>query len=348
MSSDQAPLLGPAARIAAAARAIALGTPPDHGLDTVLRLLADERAADVAVLAAVDEDRARLVHLRDLGLGPEDIPAIERPVADAADPLVLAVIERRTVVAPGASAAAAGELAGRLGLVRLDAQPLVAAQGGIDRVVGVLALGWRSATARDGDRDVVAALVDLAAVAVDRLQHAAAAAERREWSERLAHIDPLTGLANRRTFDRVVELEIARASRQGSEVSLAIFDVDAFRAINAEGGPAAGDEVLRAVAAVLAESVRLVDTVARIGGDEFVVVAPGSGGMTVANRVKAALAGLGEVAGRRPTVSVGVARFPLDGTAADELLARALDALDMARAAGHGSVAAAGTAEPGA
>ena len=349
MTSDRLPPPEPAARIAAAARAIARGAEPARGLDTVLRLAADERAADVAVLAAVDDDRTRLVHLQSLGLGPDAVPAVERLTADSADPLVIAALERRPVVSPGTDEARpAGDLARRLGLGRIEVRPLIAAQGGIDRAVGVLALGWRpGAAAPDGDASVLDALVDLAAVAVDRLRQSAAAAERREWSERLAHLDPLTGLANRRTFDRVLELEIARASRQGSDVSLAVFDVDDFRAINAERGSAAGDTILRAVAAVLAESVRLVDTVARIGGDEFVIVAPGSGGIAVANRVKAALAALGEVGGCRPTVSAGVARFPADATSADELLAGALDALDAARASGHGSVAAAtGSTEP--
>ena len=112
---------------------------------------------------------------------------------------------------------------------------------------------------------------------VDRARLASTASERSEWFERMAHTDPLTGLANERTVGRILELELARAGRQGSEVSLAMFDVDDFRATNEQGGHVAGDEVLRQVAAVLAESVRLVDTVGRIGGDEFVLVAPGVG-----------------------------------------------------------------------
>ena len=129
----------------------------------------------------------------------------------------------------------------------------------------------------------------------------------------MAHSDPLTGLANERTVARVLELELARAGRQGSEVSLAMFDVDDFQATNRDGGPAAGDDVLRRVAAVLAESVRLVDTVGRVGGDEFVLIAPGSAGLTVANRVMAGIAALPAVAGKDVSVSAGVARFPTDG-----------------------------------
>ena len=108
----------------------------------------------------------------------------------------------------------------------------------------------------------------------------------------MAHSDPLTGLANERTVARVLELELARAGRQGSEVSLAMFDIDDFQATNRDGGHAAGDDVLRRVAAVLAESVRLVDTVGRVGGDEFVLIAPGSAGLTVVNRVMDGIAAL--------------------------------------------------------
>jgi diguanylate cyclase (GGDEF)-like protein len=155
----------------------------------------------------------------------------------------------------------------------------------------------------------------------------------------MAHTDPLTGLANERTVSRILELELARAGRQGSELSLAMFDVDGFRATNEQGGHVAGDEVLRQVAAVLAESVRLVDTVGRIGGDEFVLVAPGSAGGMVARRVLEGIAALPAVAGRNVSVSAGVARFPADGTDSESLIAAATEALARARDAGEGSVA---------
>ena len=101
----------------------------------------------------------------------------------------------------------------------------------------------------------------------------------------------------------------------------------------------AGDDVLRAVAAVLAEEVRLVDTVARVGGDEFVVVAPGSGGIVVADRILRSIDALEPIHGTPVTVSAGVARFPADGTSADELLAAALAALEGARASGSATIA---------
>ena len=194
-----------------------------------------------------------------------------------------------------------GHGGGRLGLRRR----LPAARRGQRRrrgpSLGAIGFGWPAPRALDAtERETLTALAGLAALAIDRTRLASTAAERSEWFERMAHTDPLTGLANERTVGRVLELELARAGRQGSEVSFAMFDVDDFRATNQEGGHEAGDDVLRRVAAVLAESVRLVDTVGRIGGDEFVLVAPGSAGAMVARRVLDGIAALprGRRAGR--------------------------------------------------
>jgi diguanylate cyclase (GGDEF)-like protein len=338
---------GAAGSLAAAIRAIARSASLDAALDIVLRSVADDLGATLALIVATDEDRSQRHVLRSLGLAEGDIATIESDAADAADPLAVAAAEQRiveTIAAgtggPGGPSAVA--LTDRLGLARLHALPLVVGRGAIDHVVGVLAVGWTAeAPAAHGSPGLVDAMADLAALAIDRSRLAAGMAERAEWMERLAHIDPLTGLANRRTFDRVLELEVARAIRQQSEVAVAIFDVDAFRATNDAVGHAAGDDILRAVAAVLAEQVRLVDTVARIGGDEFVVIAPGSGGLAVADRVIRAVQALPAVDGQPVSVSAGVARFPLDGSSADELFARALDALELARSGGRGGVASA-------
>ena len=213
--------------------------------------------------------------------------------------------------------------------------PLLVASGGVEAVLGSIGMVWPAPhELSDEEREALDALASLAALAVDRARLASTASERSEWFERMAHTDPLTGLANERTVARILELELARAGRQGSELSLAMFDVDDFRATNEQGGHVAGDEVLRQVAAVLAESVRLVDTVGRIGGDEFVLVAPGSAGGMVARRVLEGIAALPAVAGRNVSVSAGVARFPADGTDSESLIAAATAAL--ARAQGRG------------
>ncbi len=337
---------GAAGTLAAAVRTIARGGSLDAALDELLRIVADDLGAAIAVIVAPAEGSSRRHVLRSRGLADADIATIESAEPRPDDPLALAAVEQRAVEATAAAGEpgdpVAGTLTERLGLTRLRAVPLVVGRGGIERVVGVLSTGWNAAKPGSaGTPGLADALADLAALEIDRSHLASGMAERAEWMERLAHIDPLTGLANRRTFDRVLELELARAARQQSEVAVAVFDVDAFRATNDEIGRAAGDAVLRAVAAVLAEQVRMVDTVARIGGDEFVVIAPGTGGLAVADRVIRAIEALPTVGGGSVSVSAGVARFPLDGGNADEVLAGALDALELARAGGRSAVASA-------
>ncbi|MFL5675433.1 MAG: GGDEF domain-containing protein, partial [Chloroflexota bacterium] len=106
------------------------------------------------------------------------------------------------------------------------------------------------------------------------------------------------------------------------------------------GGSETGDDVLRRVASVLAESVRVGDTVGRSGGDEVVLIAPGSAGALVAQRVLDGIAALPPVGGRDVTVSAGVATFPADGTDAQALIGAATEGLARARESGRGSVRA--------
>jgi diguanylate cyclase (GGDEF)-like protein len=219
------------------------------------------------------------------------------------------------------------------------ALPLIVTKAGVEEALGALAVTFADDAAADAaDPTYLGLIADLAALAVDRARLASTVAERSEWFERLAHTDPLTGLANVRTVSRVLELELARAGRQGGEVSVAIFDVDDFGAVNSDAGRDAGDDVLRSVAAVLSGAVRLVDTVARFGADEFLLVAPGSAGVTVAQRVLDGVAELPATDGRTISVSAGVARFPVDGTDAAGIVAAAQAALDRGRSARRGAV----------
>ena len=210
----------------------------------------------------------------------------------------------------------------------LAVMPLVTADaGGTEQVEGVLS------TALTGDAtpetmDALGAAAAFAAAAVRSARLERAVEERTDWFERVSHTDPLTGLANRRTFQRMLELELARAARQGSALSIALFDVDGLAALSARHGADVGDDVLRRVASTLADSVRLVDTVARIGGDEFAVLAPGAAGRVVADRVVNGVSSLDPIDGsERIGLSVGVAAFPADGANAEELLTAAERAL---------------------
>ena len=91
---------------------------------------------------------------------------------------------------------------------------------------------------------------------------------------RLATTDALTGLHNRRSFDHHIEDELRRAQRFGHSLALVMFDLDRFKEVNDSWGHAQGDTVLQAFAQVLRRSSRRIDTVARIGGEEFVALLP--------------------------------------------------------------------------
>jgi diguanylate cyclase (GGDEF)-like protein len=321
-----------------AIEAVATAQDLEAGLDAVLAAAAGLSPTMAAILVQ-DPDRPGLQVVASMGF---DEAAKAQLVEDAADPA-----HPFAEAAAGRTAAFEREATMADGSLFVGAYlPLIVSTGGVDVALGSFGLGWPAPYRVDASaRLLLTSLASLAAVAVDRARLSSTAAERSDWFERMAHTDPLTGLANERTVARILELELARAGRQGSEVSLAMFDVDDFQATNLSGGHEAGDDVLRRVAAVLAESVRLVDTVGRIGGDEFVLVAPGSAGMTVAHRVLEGITGLPAIAGRPITVSAGVARFPIDGADAETLIAAASEALGRARENGRGRVAAGATPE---
>ena len=96
----------------------------------------------------------------------------------------------------------------------------------------------------------------------------------RRQAEEAARIDFLTQVANRRAFYEQAEREIERVKRYAHPLSIIMLDIDHFKRINDENGHDAGDEVLKQVAALLAETTRTTDTVARLGGEEFVILLP--------------------------------------------------------------------------
>jgi diguanylate cyclase (GGDEF)-like protein len=105
----------------------------------------------------------------------------------------------------------------------------------------------------------------------------------------LSSRDALTGLPNRRTFDLALAREIDRVARSGEPALLLMVDIDHFKRINDSHGHAAGDLVIKAVAQALLETVRPMDLVARVGGEEFAIVLPNcppAFGATVAERVR--------------------------------------------------------------
>jgi diguanylate cyclase (GGDEF)-like protein len=159
-----------------------------------------------------------------------------------------------------------------------------------------------------------------------------------------AFTDHLTGLANRRRFERQLEREVARTERYGRPFCLLILDVDLFKKVNDARGHEAGDETLRRVAEVIQSGTRGIDTGARIGGDEFAVILPETAlerGLEVAERICVAVHSLDFGPGGGVTVSVGVAEFPTCARGGDDLCSAADAALYDAKHAGRDRTACA-------
>ena len=163
-----------------------------------------------------------------------------------------------------------------------------------------------------------------------------------------AFTDHLTGLANRRRFERQLEREVARTERYGHPFCLLLIDVDDFKGVNDAHGHEAGDEALRRVANVIQSGTRGIDTGARIGGDEFAVILPETAlarGLEVAERLRAAISSVEVEQGGRVTASIGVAELPMCARGGDDLRAAADAALYEAKRAGRDRTARA-PAEP--
>ncbi|WP_218922611.1 GGDEF domain-containing protein [Rhodoferax sp. OV413] len=164
----------------------------------------------------------------------------------------------------------------------------------------------------------------------------------------LARTDPLTGLANRRHFDEVKQIEFRRALRTGQPLSLLVCDIDFFKRYNDRYGHAAGDQCLRAVAEAMQTScARAGDLVARIGGEEFAILLPGidaAHGAELASHLCKAVAALAiphqdSEAAAHVTISVGLAQ--LDATQVerfDTLFDQADKALYQAKSQGRNQV----------
>ncbi len=159
--------------------------------------------------------------------------------------------------------------------------------------------------------------------------------------DRIAHYDPLTGLPNRRLLMDRLQLSLHRADRQGDSCAVCVLDLDDFKQVNEAHGHGAGDQLLRGVAEHIRQVLRTDDTLARVGGDEFVVLLSDIGsaqdGALVLDRVQAAAAqpvALDDGKRVTSTASIGVSLYPADHVDPDTLLRHADAAMLQAKEGG--------------
>jgi len=175
-----------------------------------------------------------------------------------------------------------------------------------------------------------------------------------EWElEELATTDPLTGLLNRREFGRVLEEELERCARYKRTMALLWIDFDHFKEVNDTWGHAAGDKVLCTISRLLEDNVRSVDSVARFGGEELVIVLPEMGAQEawetaerLCSRARETFIMLESGHEVTVTISVGVAVYPQHGQTSAELCASADRAMYQAKTLGRNRVATPDSAEP--
>jgi diguanylate cyclase (GGDEF)-like protein len=162
--------------------------------------------------------------------------------------------------------------------------------------------------------------------------------------EEAALTDHLTGLANRRRFERQLDREVTRTRRYGRPFCLMVIDIDFFKHVNDTHGHDAGDDAIRHLADTLQAGTRNIDTVARVGGEEFAVILPETDfarGMETAGRLRSAIGEMRIPVVGHITASFGLAEFPLCARDERELYTVADAALYTAKREGRNRISGA-------
>src|SRR6266540_3744348 len=271
----------------------------------------------------------------------EAVDRFGKALAATHDPFALLnVIVESAVEATGATGGRLvvdGQEQARAGDPDRGGRPLVIPLGPDGGENTMLLLAPEGADFGDQSRELALWLGSQAAVALENVR-------LHRLVERQASTDGLTDLANRRHFEEALAAEISRAERFGGALALVLADLDDFKQVNDRYGHQAGDDVLRAFADVLRDTVRDIDVAARYGGEEFAVLLPQTdleGAERLAERLREAMEArrltLHPGASFSVTSSFGVASFPEAPTPA-ALFAAADEALYRAKSAGKNCV----------
>ncbi len=227
------------------------------------------------------------------------------------------------------------ELAARAGLAACWSEPVFSSKGDL---LGTFAIYSRQPSEPTQENlRVIAQAANLASIAIEHSR------VRRELEYR-AHTDSLTGLANRGRFMELAEAELARSTRYGTPYAMLLLDIDHFKRVNDEHGHKSGDAVLCGLSDILRRTLREVDIIGRIGGEEFAVMLPATDmeeAPRVAERLRKVVAETAIPAGNTfplcITVSIGVAKT-VDSNQIEYILRKADAALYEAKNSGRNRV----------
>lgn len=323
---------------------IAQGGSLDKTLEALVRSVEEDRPGMLCSILLLDKD-GRHLHV---GAAPslpdfynEAVEGLE--IGEGIGSCGTAAFTRQRVVAADIQShpywAGIRDLAARAGVASCWSEPVFSSK---ERVLGTFAIYHRQpATPDDEDLHLIGQAANLASIAIEHHQSLGEL-------ERQAHIDYLTGLANRGRFMELAEAEQARAARYRNPFAVLLLDVDHFKSINDRHGHKAGDAVLKALGAILRKTLREVDIIGRIGGEEFAALLPetcAARAPEVAERIRRAIAdsempgGNGEPL--HVTVSIGVVAATEHAGPIDKLLSQADTALYLAKNSGRNRVSVA-------
>ena len=288
------------------------------------------------ILALAQPDQGTLTIEKTSGSGLGGLR--RRPVAPGEGLIGRAAVSRQTLLGDPGAPGTACELPRGVRARSALAVPLLCR----GRLVGVAALLNRRGRRcfSDDEARLVTLLLEPAAAAVD-----AALLVRR--SEELSVTDDLTRLYNSRYLNAALRREVERSRRYRASLSVIFLDLDGFKGVNDRHGHMWGSRTLVEVGAVLRETVRAIDVVARFGGDEFTVILPQTdrrGAQVIAERLRERISAARYLQAYgidvHVTASLGIATYPEDGLTGEDLLACADRAMYRAKEAGKDRVAA--------